>query len=107
MSDSTFIFLVVTWFLVGFISLVASWILDLRGKPYDPDYFKGEGTFFACFLMIVMGYFTLLIVFFFYLPEKLNFRFSFTEFIYKLANTGISKKNKQLERGVWQYDIED
>lgn len=57
--------------------------------------------------MIILGYFTLLVVFFFYLPEKLNFRFSFTEFIYKLANTGISKKNKQLERGIWQYDIED
>lgn len=50
MSDSAFIFLVVTWFLVGFISLVASWILDLRGKPYDPNYFKGEGAFLLVFL---------------------------------------------------------
>lgn len=99
-SNMTLVILVITWLVVGFISLIASWILDMRGEEYDPYYFKEDGTFLACVLMIMFGYITPIIMLFYYLPKKINFKFSFTKFIYKLANLGIDKKNKQLEEGV-------
>jgi hypothetical protein len=107
MSDTAIIVLVITWLLVGFLSLVATWILDMRGEVYDPYYFKGDGAIFACFLIVALGYIMPILIFFLYAPKKLNFNFSFTRFIYDLANINIKKNGKKLERGIWQYDIED
>lgn len=107
MSNTSLIVLVITWLLVGFISLVASWFLDMRGEEYDPYYFKEDGTIFACFLMVVLGYVTPIVMLFYYIPKKLNFKFSFTKLIYDIANLNTKKNDKKLERGVWQYDIED
>lgn len=108
-SNTTLVILVISWILVGFISMVVSWFLDMRGEEYDPYYFKEDGMFLACLLMTMFGYITPIIMVFYYVPKKLNFRFSFTKFIYKLANIGIDKKNKPLERGVWHgsCDIEN
>lgn len=108
-SNTTLVILVITWLVVGFISLVASWFLDMRGEEYDPYYFKDDGMFLACFLMIMFGYITPIIMLFYYLPKKINFKFSFTKFIYDLANINTKKTNKKLERGVWHgsRDIEN
>lgn len=76
------------WLLVGFLSNVLCWIADMRGEEYDEDYFRKEGIFVTTIVMTLFGFFALLIVLFFIIDKKVDFK----KLIYKIANIGIKKE---------------
>lgn len=91
-----YIIIAVIWLLVGLLSVMSIWVYDMRGEPYDEDYFKGEILHSIGF--ILMGGVSFLIVFYFIIVdilqniyEKRKSNRIFTKFIYKIANIGIKK----------------
>ena len=82
----------ISWLVVGIISLIGSWILELRGSDYDENYFDKEHIYVS-FLLIVLGYLSPLIICMAITSEKKYF----TKFVYKVANIGFrNKENKQV-----------
>lgn len=80
------------WLLIGLLSVMIMCVHDMRGEPYDENYFEGEILHVIVF--ILMGGFTFLIVVFifaFEIHEKRKSNRKFTKFIYKIANIGIKK----------------
>lgn len=86
------IIIVVIWLLMGLLSVMIICVHDMRGKPYNENYFEGE-IHYAMYL-ILMGGFAFFISIFVTIRERNEKRKSnknFTKFIYKIANIGIKK----------------
>lgn len=91
-----YIIIATIWLLIGLLSVIIICVHDMRGEPYDGDYFKGEILHSIC--IIFMGGAAFLIIVFIctsdifekYMRNKKNNR-KFTKFIYKIANIGIKK----------------
>lgn len=91
-----YIIIVVIWLLIGLLSVISMCVHDMRGEPYDENYFKGEILHIIC--CILMGGVTFLIVLYLItsdilqkIYEKRKSNRIFTKFIYKIANIGIKK----------------
>lgn len=91
-----YIIIAVIWLLIGLLSVISICVHDMRGEPYDENYFKGEILHTIC--LILMGGMTFLFVFYFTIVdilqeiyEKRKSNRIFTKFIYKIANIGIKK----------------
>lgn len=87
------IIFIISWFVVGFMSMAYCWILDMRGKEFDPGYFDNGNIALSVFLFC-FGYISVLILISFEMNEKKLF----TRLIYKIANIGIPKKNKEMRQ---------
>lgn len=91
-----YIIIAVIWLLIGLLSVISMCVYDMRGEPYDENYFKGEILHIICY--ILMGGVTFLIVLYLIttdiiqeIYEKRKSNRIFTKFIYKIANIGIKK----------------
>lgn len=85
------ILLIVLWFAVGFITMVFAWILDMRNKPFNKDYFD-TGIFSSSVLVLVSGFVAPFALCIAYITEKkLDLKYKFTELIYKISNFKIKK----------------
>ena len=78
----------ISWIIVGMISTLGAWILELRGAEYNENYFNKEHIYVS-FLLIVLGYVSPLVICMAITSEKKYF----TKFVYKIANIGL-KRNK-------------
>ena len=81
------LWLLISWLIVGLISTIGAWILELRGSEYDENYFDKEHIY-TSFLLIVLGYISPIIICVAITEEKKYF----TKFVYKIANIGLKKK---------------
>ena len=79
---------IISGFLVGLLSVVFCWAIDMRGQEFNPDYFKDDDNVFGSFMIIVMGYLSpiFIIIAAIPFPDK-----PFTRLIYKLVNIGVKK----------------
>lgn len=91
-----YIIIAVIWLLMGLLSVVIVCVHDMRGEPYDENYFKGE--ILHTIIFILMGGVSFLIVFYLIIVDILQNIYEkrksdriFTKFIYKIANIGIKK----------------
>lgn len=91
-----YIIIVVIWLLIGLLSVISMCVHDMRGEPYDENYFKGE--ILHTIILILTGGVTFLIVFYIItsdilqkIYEKRKSNRIFTKFIYKIANIGVKK----------------
>lgn len=87
-----YIIIAVIWLLIGLLSVISICVHDMRGEPYDENYFKGE--IFNIICLILTGVVSFLIVFYLIttdIYEKRKSNRIFTKFIYKIANIGIKK----------------
>lgn len=95
-ESKEYIIIAVIWLLMGLLSVMIICIHDMRGEPYDENYFKGEILYTIS--LILMGGVSFLIVFYLItvdilqkIYEKRKSNRMFTKFIYKIANIGIKK----------------
>lgn len=79
--------IILSWFVVGIISMITVWIFDMRGKEFNENYFD-NGNLFVSFLMIALGYFSPIIIYLSYANDK----HYLTKFIYKISNIGLKTK---------------
>lgn len=91
-----YIIIAVVWLLIGLLSVISICVYDMRGEPYDENYFKGE--ILHTIYLILTGGVSFLIVFYLIIVdilqniyEKRKSNRIFTKFIYKIANIGIKK----------------
>ena len=84
----TFTYILISWFVIGFISMISIWIVDMRGKSYDENYFN-EDNVYCSFVVFLLGYISVFVICLTISSEK---KF-FTKLIYKVANIG-SKINR-------------
>lgn len=90
-----YIIIAVIWLLIGLLSVISICVYDMRGEPYDENYFKGEILHIIGF--IFMGGVTFLFTFGLIAVDTLQKIYEkrkngiFTKFIYKIANIGIKK----------------
>ena len=91
-----YIIIAVIWLLFGLLSVISICVYDMRGEPYDENYFKGE--ILHTIILIITGGLSFLIVFYLItvdilqkIYEKRKSNRIFTKFIYKIANIGIKK----------------
>lgn len=91
-----YIIIAVIWLLIGLLSVISICVYDMRGEPYDENYFKGE--ILHTIILILTGGVSFLIVFYLIIVdilqniyEKRKSNKIFTKFIYKIANIGIKK----------------
>lgn len=91
-----YIIIAVIWLLIGLLSVISICVYDMRGEPYDDNYFKGE--ILHTIVLILTGGVSFLIVFYLIIVdilqkiyEKRKSNRMFTKFIYKIANIGIKK----------------
>lgn len=91
-----YIIIAVIWLLIGLLSVISICVYDMRGEPYDENYFKGE--ILRTIVLILTGGVSFLIVFYLIIVdilqkiyEKRKSNRMFTKFIYKIANIGIKK----------------
>lgn len=87
-----YIIIAVIWLLMGLLSVMIICVHDMRGKPYNENYFEGEIHY--AMSLILMGGFAFFIIIFVTIRERYKRRKSnkiFTKFIYKIANIGIKK----------------
>lgn len=91
-----YIIIAVIWLLIGLLSVISICVYDMRGEPYDENYFKGE--ILHTIVLILTGGVSFLIVFYLIIVdilqkiyEKRKSNRMFTKFIYKIANIGIKK----------------
>ena len=87
-----YIIIAVIWLLIGLLSVMIICVHDMRGKPYNENYFEGE--IHHTIYLILMGGFAFFIIIFLMIQERNEKRKSnknFTKFIYKIANIGIKK----------------
>lgn len=95
-ESKEYIIIAVIWFLIGLLSVISMCVHDMRGEPYDENYFKGE--ILHTIILILTGGVTFLIVFYIItsdilqkIYEKRKSNRIFTKFIYKIANIGVKK----------------
>lgn len=95
-GNKEYIIIAVIWLLMGLLSVISICVHDMRGEPYDENYFKGE--ILHTIALILMGGVSFLIVFYLIIVdilqniyEKRKSNRIFTKFIYKIANIGIKK----------------
>lgn len=86
MVNSSIISWIVSWFVVGLISVATIWISDMRGKEFNKDYFDSEIVTLSI-ILIVLGYVTPFIVYSLFTSEKKYF----TRLIYNISNIGLKK----------------
>lgn len=79
-----------TWFGLGCISMIATWISDMRGKEFDKNYFEISGILFSL-IVFMLGYLSFTVVVFIYCHNHTPF----TKLIYKIINIGVDKKSKK------------
>lgn len=91
-----YLIIAVIWLLIGLLSVISICVYDMRGEPYDENYFKGE--ILHTIVLILTGGVSFLIVFYLIIVdilqkiyEKRKSNRMFTKFIYKIANIGIKK----------------
>lgn len=78
------------WFGMGFLTMIALYIKDMRGQPFNEDYFKNQDNLCGSLSCILLGPISVIIVLgVFWIEHKL-----FTKFVYKIANIGIKKKEE-------------
>ena len=80
---------IASWFIVGFICATIMWIDDMRGKPFDENYFGSE-TIVCSIAAIIFGYISPIILFSIIASEKKYF----TRFVYWVANIGVKNNDK-------------
>lgn len=97
-GNKEYIIIAVIWLLIGLLSVISICVHDMRGEPYDENYFKGE--ILNTIALILMGGVSFLIVFYLIIVDILQKIYEkrkrksnriFTKFIYKIANIGIKK----------------
>lgn len=95
-GNKEYIIIAVIWLLIGLLSVISICVYDMRGEPYDENYFKGE--ILHTIVLILTGGVSFLIVFYLIIVdilqkiyEKRKSNRMFTKFIYKIANIGIKK----------------
>lgn len=74
---------VISWFIVGLLSVITIWIMELRGKDYNENYFDKEHIIVSI-IMILFGYMSFVIIYAALTQDKKYF----TRFIYRIANLG-------------------
>lgn len=85
-----FWFFILSWFLSGLISAIGMIVLDLRGEPFDEDYFDKDLLSTFC-LVTVFGYLSLLLLFFEFIIVKINVngaKEKLFRLIHRVANVG-------------------
>lgn len=86
---------IISWFLVGFLSIILCYGYDLRGEEFDPDYFTNEDIEISL-LLFFLGYISLAIALgIFIYEEKL-----FAKFIYKIVNIGVKKTEEKKDEEI-------
>ena len=95
-GSKEYIIIAVIWLFIGLLSVISICVYDMRGEPYDENYFKGETL--HTIILILTGGVSFLIVFYLIIIdilqniyEKRKSNRIFTKFIYKLANIGIKR----------------
>ena len=83
--------IIISWFVVGLISVILLFAIDLRGQPYNENYFKDK--FAPTLFAFLCGYISLIFVFFAYNDEKKFLQ----KLIYKIVNIGIDTKTDEFE----------
>ena len=87
-----FITIMISWYAVGLISTILLFAVDLRGKPYNENYFNDK--FFPTLFVIACGYISLIFVICAY-----NYKYKFLQkFIYKISNIGIDTKTEDTNK---------
>ena len=81
---------IISWFVAGLISIIIVWILELRGKEFDENYFSREHVIVSL-VMIIFGYMSFVIIYAALTQDKKYF----TRFIHKIANIGIKKETNE------------
>ena len=78
--------IIISWFLIGLITVTIMILLDMRGEEFDEDYFSLENI--AVYLgSILFGCITMFI----FIGVCIYNHRQFTKFMYWLANIGIKK----------------
>lgn len=96
------IFIIASWFLVGFLSYLFLVISYLRKTKYNPNVLK-EFDIELFVIVLLCGWFSPMIILFCYIIDKFGSRkYDFYKWIYdilyKVANIGVKKKlNKEEE----------
>ena len=54
-------FFIISWFVVGFISLIGIWMVELRGKHFNKNYLEYE-YIMVSILIFLLGYISPLII---------------------------------------------
>lgn len=80
------ILLIISWLVVGFISMVFTWLCDMRGAEFNKNYFDKDCIMLSFFILI-WGYASLIILCCILISKHINF----TKLIYKIANIGVKK----------------
>ena len=81
---------IISWFVIGFISMIFMHLWDMRGEEYDEDYFD-ETCIFISFVVILLGYISLIFMIFASIYIKLKGKKLITKLLYKIANIGVKK----------------
>lgn len=81
---------IISWFVAGLISIIIVWILELRGKEFDENYFSREHVIVSL-VMIIFGYMSFVIIYAALTQDKKYF----TRFIHKIANIGIKNETNE------------
>lgn len=95
------IFIVASWFLIGFLSYLFLVISYLRKTKYNPNVLKEfDIEFFV--IVLLCGWFSPMIILFCYIIDKFGSRkYDFYKWIYdilyKVANIGVKKKSNKEE----------
>ena len=81
---------IISWFVVGLISVIVIWILELRGTEFNGDYFDKEHVTVSI-LLFLLGYISFIIMYAALTQDKKYF----TRFIHKIANIGVKKETDE------------
>lgn len=83
---NTLLFFIISWFFMGFIAMLITWICDIHNKEFNETYFeKNSKSYNGSILLILMGYISIVILFMIIEQEHKYF----PKLIYKLANLKI------------------
>lgn len=86
----------VLWVVLGCIGFCIMAVIDMRGEEYNKDIFKEKGyDLFG--LIICMGTGGLAFIISVIELKTYNTEFNFTRLLYKIANIGLNKKEKDGE----------
>lgn len=79
-------FIIISWFIVGFIGMISVHLSDMRGEEFNENFFDKECVFIS-FALVLLGYLVPIILLFDWCKEHKPF----TKLLYKIANIGIDK----------------
>lgn len=107
-SKIFFIF-ILSWILVGFLTLLFLIINYLRKSEYDKKHLKKFFDVTDWLFVIAMGYFSPIIVFIKYISNNLNSKKDniyecLYNTLYKIANIGVNKTSNNKEEGRAEKD---